>query len=45
MAARQLTVRGEQDRTRTVMDAVLGGLRAGCGQDDQAIKEIAGQTA
>lgn len=36
---------GEEDRTRTVMDAVLGGLRTGCGQDDQAIEETAGQAA
>ncbi|SFX27907.1 hypothetical protein OH786_24160 [Streptomyces atratus] len=36
---------GEEDRTRSVMDAVLGGLRTGCGQQDQAIKEIAGQRA
>ncbi|MEV6946163.1 site-specific integrase [Streptomyces sp. NPDC051172] len=36
---------GEEDRTRTVMDAVLGGLRTGCGQVDLATKEIAGQTA
>ncbi|GGY89102.1 tyrosine-type recombinase/integrase [Streptomyces poonensis] len=36
---------GEEDRTRTVMDAVLGGLRTGCGPEDQATKEIAGQTA
>ncbi|EST38655.1 hypothetical protein N566_06240 [Streptomycetaceae bacterium MP113-05] len=35
----------EEDRTRSVWDAVLGGLRTGCGQDDQAIKEIAGQRA
>lgn len=36
---------GEEDRTRTVMDAVLGGLRTGCGPEDPATKEIAGQTA
>lgn len=36
---------GEEDRTRSVMDAVLGGLRTGCGQPDQAIEEIAGQAA
>lgn len=36
---------GEEDRTRSVMDAVLGGLRTGCGPVDRAIKEIAGQTA
>ncbi|WP_328536752.1 hypothetical protein [Streptomyces sp. NBC_00344] len=34
---------GEQDRTRTVMDAILGGLRAGCGPGDAASKETAGQ--
>lgn len=36
---------GEKDRTRTVMDAVFGGLRTGCGQVDQATKKIAGQAA
>jgi hypothetical protein len=36
---------GEEDRTRAAMDAMLGGLRSGCGQVDQAIKEIAGQRA
>ncbi|KOV21327.1 tyrosine-type recombinase/integrase [Streptomyces sp. XY152] len=36
---------GEEDRTRSVMDAVLGGLRTGCGPKDQADKETAGQTA
>ncbi|MGW6401636.1 hypothetical protein [Streptomyces sp. NPDC055134] len=36
---------GEKDRTRTVMDAVLGGLRTGCELVDQATKEIAGQAA
>ncbi|BCM69419.1 hypothetical protein EASAB2608_04753 [Streptomyces sp. EAS-AB2608] len=36
---------GEEDRTRSVMDAVLGGLRTGCGPEDHAIKETAGQTA
>ncbi|GAA0644837.1 hypothetical protein GCM10009535_22840 [Streptomyces thermocarboxydovorans] len=36
---------GEEDRTRSVMDAVLGGLRTGCGLQDQAIKETAGQRA
>ncbi|MET8113330.1 GNAT family N-acetyltransferase [Streptomyces prasinus] len=36
---------GEEDRTRTVMDAVLGGLRTGCGQEDTAIEVIAGQRA
>jgi integrase len=34
---------GEEDRTRAVMDAVLGGLRPGCGLGDTATKEIAGQ--
>lgn len=36
---------GEEDRTRTVMDAVLGGLRTGCGQEDTATEVIAGQQA
>jgi hypothetical protein len=36
---------GEEDRTRTAMDAVLGGLRTGCGPEDQTTKEIAGQRA
>jgi integrase len=36
---------GEEDRTRSVMDAVLGGLRTGCGQQDHATRETAGQTA
>ncbi|WP_215448961.1 site-specific integrase [Streptomyces sp. ATCC 21386] len=36
---------GEEDRTRTVMDAVLGGMRTGCGPVDQTTKEIAGQMA
>lgn len=36
---------GEENRTRTVMDAVLGGLRTGCGQGDTATKEVAGQRA
>ncbi|MGY3204017.1 integrase [Streptomyces sp. TE5632] len=36
---------GEEDRTRTVMDAMLGGLRTGCGQGDAATKVIAGQRA
>ncbi|GGN41522.1 hypothetical protein GCM10011578_089950 [Streptomyces fuscichromogenes] len=35
----------EEDRTRTVMDAVLGGLRTGCGQVGDATRVIAGQTA
>lgn len=36
---------GEEDRTRPAMDAVLGGLRTGCGPNDQGIKETAGRTA
>lgn len=36
---------GEEDRTRAVMDAMLGGLRTGCGLGDTATKEIAGQRA
>lgn len=36
---------GEEDRTRSVMDAVLGGLRTGCGQPGDATRETAGQTA
>ncbi|MER6536413.1 hypothetical protein ABT215_21900 [Streptomyces sp900105755] len=36
---------GEEDRTRSVMDAVLGGLRTGCGQVGDATRVIAGQTA
>ncbi|MFF7437372.1 tyrosine-type recombinase/integrase [Streptomyces sp. NPDC008122] len=36
---------GEEDRTRAVMDAVLGGLRTGCGLGDTATKKIAGQRA
>lgn len=36
---------GEEDRTRAVMDAVLGGLRTGCGLGDTATKKIAGQMA
>nr|WP_241518532.1 site-specific integrase [Streptomyces sp. CB03238] len=36
---------GEEDRTRTVMDAVLGGLRTGCGQVGAATCETAGQMA
>ncbi|WSY92038.1 tyrosine-type recombinase/integrase [Streptomyces sp. NBC_00873] len=36
---------GEEDHTRSVMDTVLGGLRAGCGQVDQATKGFAGQLA
>ncbi|SFD60161.1 hypothetical protein SAMN05421773_12062 [Streptomyces aidingensis] len=34
---------GEDDRTRSVMDAVLGGLRTGCGPKSPAEKETAGQ--
>lgn len=30
---------GEEDRTRTDMDAVLGGLRTGCGKEDHATQE------
>jgi integrase len=36
---------GEEDRTRTVMDAVLGGLRSRDGEASQTSKEIAGQRA
>ncbi len=36
---------GEEDRTRTVMDAMLGGLRTGCGQVGDTTRETAGQTA
>ncbi|MEW2317579.1 tyrosine-type recombinase/integrase [Streptomyces bauhiniae] len=36
---------GEEDRTRAVMDAVLGGLRTGCGQVGDMTSETAGQTA
>ncbi|MBC2905457.1 tyrosine-type recombinase/integrase [Streptomyces cupreus] len=36
---------GEEDRTRSVMDAVLGGLQTGCGQVGDATRETAGQTA
>lgn len=36
---------GEEDRTRSVMDAVLGGLRTGCGQVGDMTSETAGQTA
>ncbi|WRQ81344.1 hypothetical protein I3F59_019445 [Streptomyces sp. MUM 178J] len=36
---------GEEDRTRAVMDAVLGGPRTGCGLGDTATKKIAGQMA
>lgn len=33
---------GEEDHTRSVMDAVLGSLRTRSGQEDLAIKETAG---
>ncbi|MEU3071980.1 tyrosine-type recombinase/integrase [Streptomyces laurentii] len=36
---------GEEDRTRAVMDAVLGGLRTGCGQLSEPTRESAGQAA
>ncbi|WP_405850024.1 site-specific integrase [Streptomyces niveus] len=36
---------GEEDRTRSVMDAVLGGLRTGCGPVGSATRESTGQTA
>jgi len=36
---------GEEDRTRSVMDAVLGDLRTGCGQVGDSTREIAGQRA
>ncbi|MFJ8295589.1 tyrosine-type recombinase/integrase [Streptomyces sp. NPDC094447] len=36
---------GEEDRTRAVMDAVLGGLRTGCGQVGDVTCEAAGQNA
>jgi hypothetical protein len=36
---------GEEDRTRSVMDAVLGGPRTGCGQAGATTSETAGQTA
>jgi integrase len=36
---------GEEDRTRSVMDAVLGGLRTGCGPVGSLTSETAGQTA
>ncbi|MPY53316.1 hypothetical protein FPZ41_34050 [Streptomyces sp. K1PN6] len=41
----ELRAPGTKDRTRTVRDAVFGGLRAGCGQGDAATKVIAGQRA
>ncbi|MFJ4898979.1 tyrosine-type recombinase/integrase [Streptomyces sp. NPDC088727] len=36
---------GEEDRTRSVMDAILGGLRTGCGPVGDMTSETAGQTA
>lgn len=36
---------GEEDRTRPAMDAVLGGLRTGCGPVGDMTSETAGQTA
>jgi hypothetical protein len=36
---------GEEDRTRSVMDAVLGGLRTGCGQAGDVTSETPGQIA
>lgn len=36
---------GEEDRTRAVMDAVLGGLRTGCGPVGSLTGETTGQTA
>ncbi len=36
---------GKEDRTRSVMDAVLGGLRTGCGPVGSLTSETAGQTA
>ncbi|GAT80921.1 integrase [Streptomyces sp. F-3] len=35
----------KEDRTRSVVGAVFGGLRTGCGQGDAATREIAGQRA
>ncbi|MEU3220861.1 hypothetical protein [Streptomyces sp. NPDC006971] len=34
---------GGTDRTRAVVDAVLGGPRTGCGQEDPATEEAADQ--
>ncbi|MER6611628.1 hypothetical protein ABT282_38765 [Streptomyces sp. NPDC000927] len=34
---------GGTDRTRAVVDAVLGGPRTGCGQEDPAAEEAADQ--
>lgn len=36
---------GDDDRTRSVMDATLGMLRTGCGLDDHAADIAAGQGA
>ncbi|MCX4586923.1 tyrosine recombinase XerC [Streptomyces sp. NBC_01481] len=36
---------GEEDRTRSVMDAVIGGLRTGCGPVGDSTHESAGQAA
>ncbi|MEU7168790.1 site-specific integrase [Streptomyces morookaense] len=36
---------GEDDRTRSVMDSVLGVLRTGCGPVDQTVEETAGHMA
>lgn len=36
---------GEEDRTRTAMDAVLGGLRTGYGPVADMTSQTAGQTA
>ncbi|MFJ6834893.1 hypothetical protein [Streptomyces sp. NPDC091209] len=36
---------GEEGRTRTVMDAVLGGRRTGCGQVGDETRETTGQMA
>ena len=34
---------GDEDRTRSVMDATLGVLRTGCGLDEQGGGSVAGQ--
>lgn len=36
---------GEEDRTRSVMDAVLGGLRTGCGTVGSPTSETEGQAS
>jgi hypothetical protein len=36
---------GEDDRTRSVMDSVLGVLRTGCGQPTSEANVLAGQRA